>query len=808
MRGDHVFLKRILKADVGYLGLLIVLNLVFFGDVLFTGNTFFYRDIGSLHYPLKKLVVEAYSQGEWPLWNPYIQFGQPLLANPNAMAVYPTQILFHILPFEWAFDFNLVLHCMVGGIGAYCLGRALGLSTIAAFAAGVAYNFNGVVISLINLPLLSATAGLLPWLALCLRKVVQRPSVRNIACLSFLVALVLLVLEPLTCAAAVLFALPFGIYSWFTGSLRRGLHVIVGVLLIALVCGALLAAVQLLPTLELLGNSDREAGLDFGKAAFWSIHPVTLTQMLFPAVWEDSFSLSTFNRSWSDVFFEGREAYIVSSYWGLSCLILVLLGVFFSGNRSLTWLLVAVSLVAIVLALGKYTPVYLFLCESFPLLRFGRYPAKFLLTTSLSFALLTGLGLDQLAQLGRRVREQGGKKRLTAVILLITVLLGAAGLIAVDWTWEMAGFRVADGTVQLTYEGVPVNISQSSIRYAAQYLFVVVCGGTALVLLSSFAVRLRPAHVAYLAVALVFLDLASNHSINPVIQSGVYQRSPVAEWLLKQSPAARLSRIHHITPGETSYSIQGESDSQIWHFVFKTLAALPYTAAADHLQYSSFPPVDRLETSASQRIYQRLKRTDDIGDELQCLSRLNTCYLVAVGGVDRPDLALQLSFPLNTNRPLYVYRLKSCFPRAFLLNSEGVKSLDDYLAVGLLDNIATDASGADAAGVRILLYRPNRVELDIERATRSSLVLLDSYYPGWRVWVDEREGTIERVGEVFRGVAVPSGQSRVVFEYAPKSFRRGLAVTLFTLCGWIVVLAITQYRAYRLRRAKDADPIC
>ena len=69
----------ILKGNTPWVLLLIILNLVFFGDALFTEKTFFFRDVSFFHYPLKKLVTEAYSRGEWPLWNPYIQLGQPLL---------------------------------------------------------------------------------------------------------------------------------------------------------------------------------------------------------------------------------------------------------------------------------------------------------------------------------------------------------------------------------------------------------------------------------------------------------------------------------------------------------------------------------------------------------------------------------------------------------------------------------------------------------------------------------------------------------------------------------------------------------
>src|SRR6516225_9222785 len=95
-RTPHSIIRRILEVDLSWALLLVVLNVGFFGDALFADKTFFVRDVSFFHYPLKRLVTEAYKQGHWPLWNPYIQLGQPLLANPNAMALYPTQVLFQL----------------------------------------------------------------------------------------------------------------------------------------------------------------------------------------------------------------------------------------------------------------------------------------------------------------------------------------------------------------------------------------------------------------------------------------------------------------------------------------------------------------------------------------------------------------------------------------------------------------------------------------------------------------------------------------------------------------------------------------
>ncbi len=52
------------------------------------------------------------------------------------------------------------------------------------------------------------------------------------------------------------------------------------------VSGILLAAIQILPTLELIQSSGRRGGLDFQTVSGWSLHPINLLQLIFPeSVW-------------------------------------------------------------------------------------------------------------------------------------------------------------------------------------------------------------------------------------------------------------------------------------------------------------------------------------------------------------------------------------------------------------------------------------------------------------------------------------------------------------------------------------------
>ncbi len=68
---------------------------------------------------------------------------------------------------------------------------------------------------------------------------------------------------------------------------------------------------------------------------------------------------------------------------------------------------------------------------------------------------------------------------------------------------------------------------------------------------------------------------------------------------------------------------------------------------------------------------------------------------------------------------------------------------------------------------------PERVEIDAASSADGLLVLSDTFYPGWRATVDGSEVEILRANGLFRAVRIPAGPHRVVFEYAPRSLRRG-----------------------------------
>ena len=69
---------------------LILLAIVLFSRAVFRGEAFYERDVHLVWHAQVEAFVRAVGAGSWPVWNPFISFGQPMLANPHTQALYPS----------------------------------------------------------------------------------------------------------------------------------------------------------------------------------------------------------------------------------------------------------------------------------------------------------------------------------------------------------------------------------------------------------------------------------------------------------------------------------------------------------------------------------------------------------------------------------------------------------------------------------------------------------------------------------------------------------------------------------------------
>lgn len=92
--------------------------------------------------------------------------------------------------------------------------------------------------------------------------------------------------------------------------------------------------------------------------------------------------------------------------------------------------------------------------------------------------------------------------------------------------------------------------------------------------------------------------------------------------------------------------------------------------------------------------------------------------------------------------------------------------------------------------VEIINYHPNSVSVNTESESDGILIFSDTYYKGWKVFVDGTEQKLLRANYNFKAVHVPGGRHVVKFVFVPLVFWYGLIVS-FT--GIILIIMLVRF---------------
>jgi hypothetical protein len=161
------------RVDLALAAILALGALAMLWKVIFTPSMLFFRDVFSYTYPSTRFIQEMCRHGALPYWNPYLNYGQPLLENPNLLFFYPYTLIIILLPIDLAYPLFYVIHFALAGTGTFLLARRWGQSRQAAFFAGFVFAFSGPVLSLGNLYNHVACAAWMPWALLATDWAVQ-----------------------------------------------------------------------------------------------------------------------------------------------------------------------------------------------------------------------------------------------------------------------------------------------------------------------------------------------------------------------------------------------------------------------------------------------------------------------------------------------------------------------------------------------------------------------------------------------------------------------------------------------------------
>ena len=99
-------------------------------------------DVFDHELPRQYTVYQALRRGEFPWWDPYTDYGRPLVAEAHIGATDPLRMaLYYVLPFPLAYNWSKVLSSLLLGLGAYLLLRSLGFAGWISVGCALAYQF-------------------------------------------------------------------------------------------------------------------------------------------------------------------------------------------------------------------------------------------------------------------------------------------------------------------------------------------------------------------------------------------------------------------------------------------------------------------------------------------------------------------------------------------------------------------------------------------------------------------------------------------------------------------------------------------
>jgi hypothetical protein len=123
-----------------------------------------------------------------PLWNPHIMGGRPFLANPQSAVVSPFSVPAFVLAFRDSLAPIAALKLFVAALGAFLLGRTLGMRFGGALLAGIVFGFSMWSVTWVSWTTMSVWAYR-PWLCLLSELCVRRPGPLPFAGLAAVVGL-------------------------------------------------------------------------------------------------------------------------------------------------------------------------------------------------------------------------------------------------------------------------------------------------------------------------------------------------------------------------------------------------------------------------------------------------------------------------------------------------------------------------------------------------------------------------------------------------------------------------------------------
>ncbi len=740
--------------------------------------------------PTRWVLAGALKQGTLFTWRPEQFLGMPFAAEAQSAWFYPLNVIYALLPFEVAHRVFILVHYPLAALFMYLFLRGRDLERAAAWLGALAFALSGYMVwQLTNMVFLIGPAWA-PLALYCLDRAEREGSAWALGAGAVL-AVQVFAGEPQSAAVTGIIMALVSLVRAVRG--RRSALIALGV---AGLSSIALAAVQMLPTMQLLSLSLRRSGVPLAEASDFSFHPLRLIGLVWP---------TPFGGIWPDFTFFGKfllepTIYVpwsLTNYLGLPVIALAALGAV-KGRRRWRLAPAVAAPFFLVLSLGSHAPLFPLLFK-LPVFDSFRYPEKYMAWFAASVAVLAALGLEEIA---RRLRENPAGLARASLIYVGSVLLILAGAAA---AWPFA----LDHVTALKQDPALRAAALSHLMHGGIQIMLVnaACGS---VLFLAARKRITLSHAAALFLAVMTADLyAANVTQLPEGPADLFDARPLAARIIAPSgpPPPGRYRIFR-------------RDSLMFHDTDPLLMGFPRmerqgiwewnTLENNFFVMAGFENLTGYNSSVPANGFELLWK----GLTPRMLELYNVRYVLApASDPDLPGIKSELIYR-DRQLGLAIIRLPDALPRAFWAPT-ALAAKDERAAMALVERmdirsqavITTDEDlgpvGADAGIVpaAITSYAPEEVEIECDAPAAGWLVLSDRYYPGWRALVDGKETKIYCANVMVRAVRVDQGRHAVSFTFRSRALRRG---GFISFPAWIALIVYGTAAAVRRRRRPPA----
>jgi membrane protein YfhO len=768
-----------------------LLILWFCQDLVLHESVPFFRDLSTYFYPLRFSLYESYRAGTLPLWDGHMAMGFPVLADFQSGVFYPIHFLFLTFPFFTAVRIIFVCHFLIAAVGAYRLFRHWNYPYPLALLGALLFSLGGTMVSLTNLLNHFETAVWLPWVILMWERVVRMFSWNKFLTFVLMLCVQFLAGSPELFALSMVLVLVAGFRIKASEpeiTYGRIILIFIGASLLLIA----LTMAQLLPSAELFWESRRHQPIPSQEALSWSLRPLSLANFFFL---DKEVDLS--NPIGLRFFFADAPPFFISYYLGTISFFGICLWLYLSAWREKIALFVLL-IGSLLISFGSYTPIYPFLLRFMPILSAFRFPEKIFFFSYALFIYAIVKGLGELSDCDR-----GRFKK--AVMVLSAVCVAWVGLYLYVWS-------NLDGVANLmTRNASAARSTVVQAKLVAAVLAnlerqIILSLAFLLLLALSRSEKVRGSLVAVLLVSTTFVDLAWAHRdllflLDP---ESVYNGPRIL-----REPDHHGNRLFYYPSDRnlhpSRYTVRGQPSFQgVTKLFFQNL--LPNSGILYGFDY--FQEIDALARRPYTEFLSFANKLDT-PTQIRLLRIFTVGYLIAFAPLTTEGITPVAHFPEYFS---WLYKIDQAVPRVYvvgtyLVENNGEQTLrrlaspafDPTKEVILGGEVRMTPKRKLVATATIVDYQNQAMTIHASLNDTGILILADSYYPGWKAYVDGRQEPILKANHFFRAVVLPEGKHVVEFRYEPLSFKIGAIISSVTILILASIPLVVSMRRWKHR---------